>query len=112
MGDDGMEQRMEAVREAIGDDVEMARAVLYAVIEPVLRETREMTGDTHTEAAWLRHAVRGYEVTFCPHCLQDKRKGQKHLPDCPVGLAMENADAAGDGALPLYLALLPQENAA
>jgi hypothetical protein len=105
-----MEERMDAVRTAIADDADIARAVLYAVIEPILRETRELTGDTHTEAAWLRKAIDGYEMKFCPHCLQDRRKDSRaHLPDCPVGLALAHADTAGQ---PFHLALLPSEEAA
>lgn len=85
-------ERLSQIRELVADDVALARLVLYDVLEPVLRESRGLTGDTHTEAAWLREVVRGYEASYCPHCLQDPRDGEQHLEDCPVGLALERAD--------------------
>lgn len=91
---DLLRARVAEVKGIIGGDEELARAVLFEVIEPALAHTRELTGDTHTEAAYLRAAIRGYSSGYCPHCLQTPRKGEQHLGDCPVGLQLAAAEAA------------------
>lgn len=96
-------QALEAVAALVKWDRTFARVVLYAVVEPILAEYRPVERRLDVETTWLREALRGYESSYCPHCVQD----HGHLDDCPIGRALVHADLSATKAAARQLPIAP-----